>query len=341
MKEFLTMKRVKLLAGSLAVFFLAVHVVMFFIFRRFEVTPMVYLNIFSVAFYAAMIVLILLGRLYEFVLGTFLEVNFHMGAAIYYTGWGSGFQITLIALCILLAYSEYVGRSMKIKYVRFIFFAPLSMVTYLLSFYISLQRPAPYQLTEHVMNAFQRSWAVIVFIITIVVLQVFVYFTASSQEELSYEALYDKLTKIPNRFYMAEYLRKVFLAPDKSGYWLAITDLDDFKAVNDTYGHNCGDYVLVTIANLLNSPGMEVCRWGGEEFLLVGNKRNGEPMEMLQQIRQSIHDYKFQYEDKQLHLTMTIGMAWLQEGMSIDEWINAADKKLYEGKAAGKNRVCV
>ena len=337
----MTMKRIKLLCGSLSVFFLLVHAILFFIFKRYNVTPMVHLNILSIVFYLVMLILVIKDRFYAFVTATFLEINLHMAAAIFYTGWEGGFQVTLIAICILLAFAEYVGRMKHLKYPRFIFLAPVAMVTYLLSFYISLQHEIPYLLPNQVSIAFRYAWATIVFLIMFVILEMFVNFAASSQEVLSHEALYDRLTGIPNRFYMAGHLRKVFSSPVKDGYWLAITDLDDFKKVNDTYGHNCGDYVLVTIANLLACPGMESCRWGGEEFLLVGHKKDGDPMEKLQQIRQSIHDYKFQYEGQNLNLTMTIGMAWLKPDMSLDEWINAADKKLYEGKAAGKNQVRV
>jgi diguanylate cyclase (GGDEF)-like protein len=139
---------------------------------------------------------------------------------------------------------------------------------------------------------------------------------------------------------MTEYLKDVFAESGKDRYWLAITDLDDFKLFNDTYGHNCGDYVLVTIANLLRSPSVKVCRWGGEEFLLVGKTVTNGPIAMLQQIRQSVHDYNFQFDNNQLHVTMTIGMSWLEPGMTLDQWISSADEKLYEGKTSGKNKLC-
>ena len=121
-------------------------------------------------------------------------------------------------------------------------------------------------------------------------------------------------------------------------------DIDNFKRVNDTYGHDNGDLVLKDVADILRSntrPGDFLCRWGGEEFLLVGKKVNNGPAALLQQIRQSVHDYNFQYENHQIHVTLTIGMSWLQPEMTLDQWISSADKKLYEGKAAGKDRLCM
>ncbi len=341
MSKLSAIKRVKLLAYSLAVLFLIVHIVMYFIFRHNNVPPMEILNLISIIFYVLMLMLILNNQLCEFVVATFLEINIHMGAAIYYTGWNSGFQVTLIGICVLLAYSEYVGRSQHLKYIRFVLLAPVAMITYLAGFYISLKRPAPYALPENVSIFFQVAWAIIVFLCIFVVMQIFVYYAVASQEELTYEAMHDKLTGLPNRLYMSEYLQKVFQRPADEAYWLAIIDLDDFKLINDTYGHNCGDYVLVTIANLIKSPGIEVCRWGGEEFLLSGKKVNYGPVALLQQIRQSVHDYNFEFDGYKLHVTMTIGMAWREPGMSLDQWISTADKKLYEGKAAGKDRLCL
>lgn len=74
MKDFLTLKRIKLLCGSLSVFFLLIHAILFFIFKRYNVTPMVHLNILSIVFYLIMLVLVLKDRFYAFVTATFLEI---------------------------------------------------------------------------------------------------------------------------------------------------------------------------------------------------------------------------------------------------------------------------
>lgn len=324
----------------MAVLFLVVHVVMYFVFKRNGVPPMEILNLISMVFYVLMLMLILDNKLNEFAVACFLEVIIHMTAAIYYTGWHNGFQITMIGMCVLLAYVEYIGRSLHKKFIRFIFLSPIALLAYLYSFHLSLKRPAPYPLPESVSNSFQVAWALIVFVTIFVVLQVFVYSASTSQDELRFEAMHDKLTGLPNRVYMSEYLQNVFADSNDKQYWLAIIDLDDFKICNDTYGHNCGDYILVTIANILRSPGIEVCRWGGEEFLLVGRKISNGPIALLQQIRQTVHDYDFEYAGKHIHMTMTIGMAWKKPDMTLDQWISTADEKLYEGKTTGKNKVC-
>ncbi len=122
-------------------------------------------------------------------------------------------------------------------------------------------------------------------------------------------------------------------------YWVAIADLDGFKQINDIYGHNCGDYVLKSAADILRNAGNNifVCRWGGEEFLMAG--RSETETVQLERMRTAVEAHPFEYEGQRLHITITIGMAMFRQGQSIDEWIDAADKKLYEGKTTGKNRV--
>ena len=128
MNRVLTIPRVKQLSNLVAIIFLFTHITLLFIFKKFHVTPMIYFNIFSVAFYITMLFLIHKEMLVSFVISTFLEICLHMGLAVYYTGWDAGFQITLIGICTLLTYAEYVGRTMQRRYVRSIVLAPLAMV---------------------------------------------------------------------------------------------------------------------------------------------------------------------------------------------------------------------
>ncbi|MBR2769395.1 MAG: GGDEF domain-containing protein [Solobacterium sp.] len=165
--------------------------------------------------------------------------------------------------------------------------------------------------------------------------------STKTQEILTDEVLHDRLTGLPNRYYMASFFQKLSAADPKKKYWAAIADIDSFKQVNDVYGHNCGDYVLRTFAEILTKEfsHLELCRWGGEEFLIAGTGDIRDPFSELEKIRIAVQQYPFVYEGKKLSVTITIGAAWYEGTMSIDEWIDAADKKLYEGKQGGKNHV--
>lgn len=333
--EMLTEKRVNLLCYIMTLVFMMIHVGMLLLFAFCQVTPMAWVNAASILFYAGMMLLIRFGKRKTFVVSTFLEVTFHMGLAIYFTGWDVGFQICLIGVCVLLFYAEYAGRTLKTETVRSIYLAPVAALVYLVSLVISTLRPAQYNLPEMVEAGMQIFWALVVFVIMLAILQIFLIVAIRSQEELSSEAMHDKLTGLPNRYYMSSVFPKIM----NRNCWLAIADLDDFKQMNDTYGHNCGDYVLQTLAEILRQQdGVEVCRWGGEEFLIASAKRDAG---ILQDIHRRIARHPFEYQGTTLKVTTTIGMAWYREGHSIDEWINAADEKLYEGKKNGKNQVCM
>lgn len=343
MGEFLTTDKAKLLSYIMAGMFLTIHIAMYLIFSAYSVEPMARFNIFSMIFYVVMLVLIYMDMLTAFVLATFMEINIHMGLAVYYVGWNSGFQITLIGICSLLFYAEYMGRSLRIKSFPSVAIAPLAMLVYICTYIISRGRPSPYRLPGNIEGLLEISWAIIVFIIDIFILMVFVYVTLRSQELLSNKVLHDKLTGLPNRYYMSTFFSRMDNTSIRKCYWIAIIDLDDFKRVNDTYGHNCGDYVLVTVATIMRdkSRNRELCRWGGEEFIIAGSNDGGDPMTELQNLREAISDHVFEYEGNIIHITVTIGVAWFVPNESIDEWIETADKRLYQGKKSGKNCVVV
>ncbi len=338
MSEILSKKQIKLLAYIITALFLAIHVGMLLLFSVYHVTPMAWFNVFSIVFYIGMLFIIRMNWLHAFVLATFLEINAHMGAAVYFTGWDGGFQISLIGICILLFYSEYNARTMKTKYIPSLILCLIPMLVYIFSLLISRQRPAPYSLPAEVSSWLHVAWAVVVFGIVIIILQIFVLIATRSQEELSNEVFHDKLTGLPNRYYMSSVFSKLTTTGERKENWLAIADLDDFKIVNDAHGHNCGDYVLKTVAELVKDvpDGVELCRWGGEEFLMAGSCN---AQEYLESLRKRVEKYAFSYKDQEIHMTLTIGYAHFVPGQTIDDWINAADQKLYEGKTSGKNCV--
>lgn len=82
-----------------------------------------------------------------------------MGLAEYYIGWNSDFQITLIGICILLFYAEYIGRSMHISYTPSVLLAPFAVLAYIVPLIFNLIRPAPYQLPASLESFFRLSWA--------------------------------------------------------------------------------------------------------------------------------------------------------------------------------------
>ena len=122
-----------------------------------------------------------------------------------------------------------------------------------------------------------------------------------------------------------------------------MVDVDDFKKVNDTYGHSCGDYVLFTLATIMQtvSPSRtDIARWGGEEFvlLLYGQTRE-EALEQIQNLRRAIASYHFHYSDYDFRITATFGLCFSDENADFTALVNLADERMYCGKKNGKNTV--
>lgn len=168
-----------------------------------------------------------------------------------------------------------------------------------------------------------------------------------NMERLNYMAIRDGLTGLYNRRYvqgdliktLKQQRRKETLESDSDVILMA--DVDDFKKVNDQYGHEAGDAVLVGISNIMESVCQrhKVVRWGGEEFMIVlFEVTEKEAFEISEQIRTEIESFPFYYGDISFKCTITLGLAVYNDSEDLDENIARADKALYEGKRSGKNR---
>lgn len=165
-------------------------------------------------------------------------------------------------------------------------------------------------------------------------------------KELRYAATTDPLTKVWNRFRMLEHVQKKmrqYAKGDLSFMSLAIGDIDFFKRVNDTYGHECGDEVLRSLARMFDEETHEigaVARWGGEEFLFLFENMNGdEAWTALSAIQKKLNRLDIMYEEEVHHVTMTFGLTEYDFDLSLDDNIKLADDKLYQGKEGGRNRI--
>ena len=157
----------------------------------------------------------------------------------------------------------------------------------------------------------------------------------------------DDLTRVYNKRYIYERLpfEIVKSLANKSTLTVIMTDIDDFKKVNDTYGHITGDYVLKGFTKILERYIREnidwVARFGGDEFLVVlGETDNAHGRQIAERMRKKVEATTITYEDQQIHLTSSFGVYTLSdEEITAEKLIERADKQLYESKEAGKNKV--
>ncbi len=180
----------------------------------------------------------------------------------------------------------------------------------------------------------------------------------STNRRLNYIASHDPLTGLSNR----RSLWRFFDQLKKSGerYCVIMGDLDDFKKINDTFGHDCGDEVLRAVsAIILELTGKRdmACRWGGEEMLIVMRGSREECLARLTEIRKRICDLNIFHDRIRIKITMTFGFADCEEepsgealtgisvgsavrapsDLAVDSLISMVDQRLYVGKRSGKN----
>ncbi len=155
----------------------------------------------------------------------------------------------------------------------------------------------------------------------------------------------DELTGLANRRDILEQLQNELSRFERSGHTFSvlIADIDYFKLVNDTYGHEYGDYVLNQVAVTFSKNTQKrdkVARWGGEEFLIFLPETTGEQgKKTAERLRSAIEKLTIIHNNKLTTITTSIGVAEYQSDQSLNELIHIADSYLYQAKKEGRNRV--
>lgn len=330
---------------SLNVLLLLVHIVFFTFFKTHQVNVMAVANVMSMLVYLCNFWMLYQRKVSSFLWTTCLEIMIHMFLAVLCVGWNSGFQLYFIASETIIFYADYFAVHLQKEHIKTIPLCLGSAVCYFLGYFHARAVEPIYVLDDSVTVILHTVNGLAVFFVCTFYLYKLFSSAHLYETELVHIANYDKLTKLANRRYMLEWLDNLYNAGRLNHQWLAILDIDNFKSFNDQYGHNCGDFVLQETAKIIarNSGSYMTCRWGGEEFLVEGNCTSDGKIDyhLLENIRRAIEQYEFDYEDKKLHLTVTIGAVKYETDQSINQWIDEADKKLYLGKKTGKNRLVV
>ncbi|MCR5105806.1 MAG: sensor domain-containing diguanylate cyclase [Eubacterium sp.] len=168
---------------------------------------------------------------------------------------------------------------------------------------------------------------------------------ALESENFLEESHHDKLTKLKNRmgFYSDFSKRYSKFLEDDIPISMFISDIDKFKRVNDTYGHNAGDDVLAFTAALIESFCPEnggVYRWGGEEFIMIMPEAELDAVvEMAEKVRVKLMNSPCNAQGNMIDLTMSFGCRQFDKELTIEENISMADANLYTAKETGRNKV--
>lgn len=158
-------------------------------------------------------------------------------------------------------------------------------------------------------------------------------------------SLTDELTGLSNRRCFDNTFEKEFLRAQryKNNLTLVMFDIDFFKQVNDTYGHQCGDFILKQVSNAALQTFRKtdtVFRFGGEEFTVILTETDiNQAIIPLERFRKTIETLNLEYQGQEIHITVSIGACQLTNKISTkDNFIEETDKALYKAKNEGRNK---
>ncbi len=171
---------------------------------------------------------------------------------------------------------------------------------------------------------------------------------AEYHEEIYRLTILDGLTQIHNARYLNEFLEREVIRSQRHDRPLSLLalDIDKFKALNDSLGHLCGDFVLRELANVVRKAVRQedlFARCGGEEFVIVLVEMTLEGAVLVaERLRESVANHQFLFESTPVKLTISIGASNTMGDATVTPTTlrKAADEKLYEAKRTGRNRVC-
>jgi len=261
-------------------------------------------------------------------------------------GWSTGAQSFLIPLLVLEFFNIYDSPWLKVTTFG-------CLIGYrMLLFALTLTRTPVYELDEMARIHFQVLNTATLFACMAAIC---IHFSGSLQEverqlRLDNQALHkeagtDPLTQLPNRRAMMDIITAFQKDSPHEIYCVAIADIDFFKKVNDTYGHACGDYTLKALADRFREAAgkdYRVCRWGGEEFcFFLPGKNLDEAGGKMIDLNVSVGRMPLSFEGVDFSITITVGVAEWDFASGIDTILEDADRKLYMGKEAGRDRVVI
>lgn len=335
------------LIGSIA----SVHIFLLIIFCVFHIMPLFFFNIFSVITYMFCFWLMCGTREHYLTIYyiTYIEIILHTFAATVCLGWRFGFAQYIIAVIPVGFYICYTLNIEKRKFMIATLSGVFSAIAFLcckfISFFVDPLVPLDNVILELSLYVFNSLCA---FVFLILFSLIFVYEIKLSSSQLKHQnailnklASTDPLTGLYNRRSMDIFLAQA--VETESRFALIMCDIDNFKKVNDTYGHDFGDVVLKGISQITGEQVKGhgyVCRWGGEEILiLINNASEESSLRIAENIRRNVANRVFELDEKWIRCSLTLGIALHKGKEPVEDTITRADYNLYCGKRNGKNTV--
>lgn len=328
--------------------FIGIHLLLLSIFMSTRVYTMGVVNIFSVILYICLGFKLavlnnhnknnLIDDISSFSMicdTTLAELYIHMVLAVICLGWDSNFQVYCFDMIIFLMLGIYLTSSMKKAIGELVVICS----SYFLLRLITSVFPPLYPEFGQYATTFDLLNTLLTLIFMSIIIISLSTIILDFEKHLAKTATFDRLTGLANR----RYIDKLEYSVSKS--CVAIMDIDDFKKVNDTYGHDAGDEVLKKLSDILKryaseNKALAAVRWGGEEFVLVYELNNQTYFTaIMSKIRKEVEESLIVSDTYAIQYTITVGVAYSNEASSYKDLIKLADLRLYAGKRQGKNRI--
>ena len=324
-----------------------VHVMLLVIFSIAGSDTLVKFNIISVIIYIFCILLGKYGHILTVYICIIVEVTIYTVVSTFYVGLRCGTYCLLFSIVpIIIYFGTFLFKGLKRWII--ILLLVLNFATFVV-LYIGFVNVPPYytvdpsiQLSLVVLSAFAMIFATIFYnAIYIYASEMDVKNLELKNKKLSADAHEDVLTTLLNRRGFLPLVEPLMKNNKAGEFCVAFCDIDDFKKVNDSYGHDAGDEVLRHITRLMRKEmqNCDICRWGGEEIvILMKDCSIDSAKERLESLRKNIETVPTVFYNKQIFVTITIGLEkYMNSYKAPEDIIKVADERMYYGKQHGKN----
>ncbi len=332
-----------------------IHLIFAIAFGLGQIMPLFIYNIGVTIFYICISLVAFRKEHYNFaVFSVYAEILICAVLSCLMLGWDWGFSMYTLSMVPASFYLAYTLPTIKNKILIPTLMSAGIGVCYILTRVVCGRITPLYSAAIHYDNmqiCFYYFNIIIAFVVLLLFSTMFATEMIYMQKQLEQENVFlgevaniDPLTRLLNRRSMNAKMKNYLevAKQNNSQFCFALLDIDDFKRVNDTYGHDCGDEVLVSIAQIISNDVREsdaVCRWGGEEILLVIDANLETAKKVTERICQNVRDNEVAYNDTSVKVTLTVGLSEYMQDKTLRDMFEEADQNMYYGKKHGKNQI--
>jgi len=323
--------------GRVALFSATVDCIYFLFFLALGSSFLAWMNVVSVAMYLAAYHLVQRRQLHFAVVLIWLEAFPHAAIGTIMLGWESGFHYLLLMFIPSVAMTASRRRLQVFLIALLAFLVTIDIVSRMWGPMAPISQSSLIALRWLNISLFVLMFSALA--------SYYRQKITKAENRLKVLASMDALTGLNNRSHFESDAVHYIARFQRSGISSAvvIADVDFFKNVNDTFGHEAGDLVLVAVSRLLKSELREVdslSRWGGEEFVFLMHETGlAEAIAVTERIRRAVEDSSVSHHATKIRCTMSFGVTLLRPNDTLGDAIARADRALYRSKTQGRNRV--